>query len=213
MRYRLLVVGFMACLLAGCGESAQPKASRGSSRNSSNAARPAAIGAQADPRAVPTPGTVLETGGMVRLDAITLTAPATWSRAQPRSTFIVAEFGLAKAEGDAADGRLTVSTAGGSIEANIDRWKGQFSGAAKPPTEEKLDTAVGKVTVVDLAGEFNDQAGPFAPAAKRSGYRMIAAIIPINGELHFIKAVGPEKTIAAHAEEIKAFVRSAQKNG
>jgi hypothetical protein len=65
---------------------------------------------------------------------------------------------------------------------------------------------------VDLSGEFSDQAGPFAPAVKRPGYRMLAAIIPVEGELHFVKAVGPEKTIAAHAEKIKAFVRSVKRN-
>jgi hypothetical protein len=152
-------------------------------------------------------------GGTVALGAITLTAPEGWARKQPRSSFILAEFELSRADGDNADGRLTVSTAGGSIEANIDRWKGQFSGAVDNPREEQLDVGGVTVTLVDLSGEFNDQAGPFAPAVKRSGYRMIAAIIPVAGQLHFVKATGPQKTIAAHAEEIKAFIRTIKPNG
>ena len=38
-----------------------------------------------------------------------------------------------------------------------------------------------------------------APASKQAGYRMLGAIIPVDGELHFIKATGPQVTIAAHA--------------
>ena len=98
------------------------------------------------------------------MDAITLTAPAGWQRMQPSSSFVAAEFVLPRAEGDDADGRLTVSTAGGSVEANIDRWKGQFGPQAKQAPQEEIDVAGMKVTVVDLSGDFNDQRGPFAPA-------------------------------------------------
>lgn len=209
MRYGLLLIGLSAGMLLGCGEeNTKPKAGRGASRG--NVPPVAAIGS---PPGTDAAKSFQDTGGTVRLDAITLTAPTTWNRVQPRSSFIQAEFGLSKAEGDSAEGRLTVSTAGGSVEANIERWKSQFSGTLASSQEERLDTPAGPVTVVDFAGEFNDQPGPFAPAVKRSGYRMIAAIIPINGELHFVKAVGPQKTIEAHAEEIKAFIRSVQRNG
>jgi hypothetical protein len=40
---------------------------------------------------------------------------------------------------------------------------------------------------------------------------MILAVIPVGEQLNFIKAVGPEKTIAAHAEAINNFVCSARK--
>lgn len=209
MRYGLLVIGLATGMLVGCSEeNTKPKAGRGVSRG--NVPPVAAIGS---PAGTEISKSFQETGGTVRLDAITLTAPTTWNRVQARSSFIQAEFGLSKAEGDSVEGRLTVSTAGGSVEANIERWKSQFSGTLASSQEERLDTAAGPVTVVDFAGEFNDQPGPFAPAVKRSGYRMIAAIISVNGELHFVKAVGPQKTIEAHAEEIKAFIRSVQRNG
>ena len=109
------------------------------------------------------------------------------------------------------DGRLTVSTAGGTVEANIDRWKGQFDAQAKQAPQEEIDVAGLKVTLVDLSGDFSDQRGPFAPAVERPGYRMIAAIVPVEGQLHFIKATGPEKTIAAHADKIHEFIRTVQR--
>jgi hypothetical protein len=68
------------------------------------------------------------------------------------------------------------------------------------------------VTLVDLSGEFNDQRGPYAPATKRSGYRMITATIPIDGRLHFVKGVGPKKTMEAQAAKIKAFLDSLKRD-
>ena len=51
-----------------------------------------------------------------------------------------------------------------------------------------------EITLVDISGDFQDQRGPFAPATTQPGSRMLGAIIPVEGELYFIKAVGPEKT-------------------
>jgi hypothetical protein len=129
----------------------------------------------------------------------------------PSSSFVAAEFTLPRAKGDDADGRLTISTAGGTVEANIDRWKGQFSAQAQPAAQEEIDVGGMKVTLVDLSGDFSDQRGPFAPAVERPAYRMIAAIVAVEGQLHFVKATGPQKTIASHADEIHKFVRTVQR--
>jgi hypothetical protein len=39
---------------------------------------------------------------------------------------------------------------------------------------------------------------------------MIAAVIAVGGQLHFIKATGPQKTIASDADAIRPFIRSAK---
>jgi hypothetical protein len=144
----------------------------------------------------------------VRFGAIRLTAPEGWTRQPTQSSFTLAEFKLPRAKGDDKDGRLTVSVAGGSIQANIDRWKGQFSGALEKAEQKEIDANGIQITLVDFSGEFSDQRGPFVSGDKQTGYRMIAAIIPVNDQLHFVKAVGPEKTMEAHAEKIKTFIRS-----
>jgi hypothetical protein len=148
-------------------------------------------------------------GATVALDAIRLTAPAEWIRKATDSSFVAAEFSLPRVIGDSADGRLTISTAGGGVEANIDRWKGQFKPQPQSITQEDVDVSGLKATVVDMSGDFNDQRGPFAPGELRPSYRMIAAVIPVSGQLYFIKATGPQKTIAAHAAAIQQFIRSA----
>jgi hypothetical protein len=124
---------------------------------------------------------------------------------------VLAEFYLPKADGDERDGRLTVSTAGGDIEMNIERWRSQFGGKPKDESRRTIEASGLEITLVDLAGDFQDQRGPFAPATTQPDSRMLAAIIPLDGELFFIKAVGPEKTIEAQEEEFVAFVESVKR--
>jgi hypothetical protein len=64
------------------------------------------------------------------------------------------------------------------------------------------------VTFVDFSGDFNDQRGPFAPGELRQNYRMIGAVVPVKGQLHFIQATGPQKTIASQTAAIHQFIRS-----
>jgi hypothetical protein len=159
------------------------------------------------------PGAAVEAGGPeVRLEKVQLTAPKSWSRQQPRSGFILAEFALPKVKGDEADGRLTVSVAGGSLADNLARWRSQFIGKPQKDSEEKLDVSGVKVTLVDLSGTYSDQRGMMGPGVERPDYRLLGAIFAVDGQMHFLKAYGPAKTMAAHADEFRAMVRSLKLN-
>jgi hypothetical protein len=142
------------------------------------------------------------------LGTITVSVPAQWVEKRPSVSFILAEYTLPKVEGDSDDGRLTVSRAGGSIKDNIQRWRGQFRGKLlKDETKEiKVDGLT--VTLIDFAGEYNDRRGPFAPGVTKPGYRMLAAIIPVDGQLHFVKCTGPVATLTSHEKAFEQFVRS-----
>jgi hypothetical protein len=199
-------------LISGCSQTSPPRAATSDAGTSE---RPQSGANEGSPplngeAATSLNGSPSDSVDRVEVGGITLAAPANWESTSPGSPIIAAEFVLPRSEGDDADGRLTISTAGGSVEANIDRWKGQFDPQPQNASQEEIDVAGLKVTVVDYSGDFNDQRGPFAPPVKRNGYRMIAAIIPDNGQLHFIKATGPQKTIAASADAIHAFIRSAR---
>lgn len=144
----------------------------------------------------------------------TLEAPAGWQRVQPKSGMIETEFAVPAAQGAAA-GRMTVMGAGGSIEANIDRWCGQFSQPDGSSTRDKTTTKTFKVagcevTMVDIAGTFKDMpGGPFAggAAVERPDYRMLAAIVSTPGQgNYFLKLTGPRATIAGHEEAFRKMV-------
>jgi hypothetical protein len=153
---------------------------------------------------------VLENNGKLDIDSAHWTVPKSWVRKTPKSSILQAEYAIPKAEGDKDDGRLTISEARGSLESNVDRWKGQFSKKLDKEKQETIDAGAIKVTLVDLTGTFDDSRGMMGPTVTRPGYRMLGAIfqLPNDEGLHFIKCYGPVKTIDAHADEFKAFLKS-----
>jgi hypothetical protein len=142
-----------------------------------------------------------------------LTAPDDWTRKSASNRFVMTEFTLDKVEGDPKDGRLTVSTARGGIEPNIERWKGQFVPEPEATSRETIEVDDIEITVVDFSGTYNDARGPFMPGTEREDYRMLAAIIPLEGQLYFVKGYGPEKTMAAHEDRFYEFIRSLEPAG
>ena len=138
-----------------------------------------------------------------------LTAPGSWTRKRPQTAIVEHEFAIPPSKDDKAEGRLTVMAAGGGVEANIDRWYGQFTqpdgGSTRDRAKvQKIKVGGDEVHLVDLSGTFKDQRGPMAPAVERPKYRMLAAIIPTkNAGTYFIKFYGPERTVA---DNEKAFV-------
>ena len=153
-------------------------------------------------------GAVMENDGKLDLDSAHWTVPKAWVRKSP-GPMLLAEYAVPKAEGDSAEGRLTVSQLGGTVDSNLDRWKGQFPKLDKQ-SQDTFELGKLKVTLVDLSGVYNESRGMMGPSVKRDGYRMLGAIVEAQNEsaLYFLKCYGPEKTIADHADEIRAFIRS-----
>lgn len=146
---------------------------------------------------------------------VSMQSPAAWQSKKPRTNIVDFEFAIPAIEGDKIDGRVTVMGAGGSIEANVGRWVGQFVQPDRTPTlkrtqREKIEIAGQQVHLVDITGNYRDQPrGPFGPTVKREKYRMLAAII-VTDKLgqYFVKAVGPRRTIAANEDAFKKMIKS-----
>jgi hypothetical protein len=189
----------------GCPHSGED--SGGATRSIGSSHGGSVCGAAAAAQAQPYEGAA---DGAVTFGTLRLAAPEGWVRQQPRSQFVLAEFALPKAEGDAQDGRLTLSLAGGSVDANVQRWQDQLGSQREKDSRSEVEIAGLTVTLVDLSGTYNDQPGPYAPSVSREGYRILGAIIPVKGDLHFIKAYGPQKTMAEHETAFHAFVKSVQ---
>ncbi len=148
--------------------------------------------------------------------ALTLKAPESWEKRQPRFRIIEYEFAVRPPEGKGDAGRVTIMGAGGSVAANIDRWKGQFAKVARSE-EEEFNVGKVKVRIVDLEGTFRERrGGPFsgAPAKLRSDYRMLGAIVvtPNKGQ-YFIKITGPKATLAKQKDALKEMLKELQFRG
>ncbi len=197
----IAVVGVVG--LAGCGDSVERRQLAEPTAGSHPAAdQPSPHGE------MPVAASQEDNPHEVHLEGAQLTAPSSWIRKPPRVEFILAEFALPHADGDAADARLTVSAAGGTVADNIARWRQQFGGKLQKESQTELPVAGMEVTLVDFSGKYLDQRGPFTPATECPDYRMLGAIIEVGGRLNFIKCTGPQKTVAARADEFRTFVRS-----
>ena len=148
-------------------------------------------------------------------EGFSLAAPEGWKRVQPKSSIVETEFAIPSEGEGLQPGRMTVMGAGGSVQANVDRWYGQFaqpdgSDTKSKATAKKIKLAGCDVTIVDISGTYKDApAGPFAggKAVDRPDYRMLAAIVetPDRGN-YFLKFYGPGKTVAKYADGFRAMV-------
>ena len=146
--------------------------------------------------------------------SLLLEAPGGWKRVQPKSGIVETEFSIPSA-GDLPAGRMTVMGAGGSVQANVDRWYGQFSQPDGGNTKDKATTKTLKlagstVTLVDVSGTYKDTpGGPFAggKTIERPDYRMLAAIVETaDAGSHFLKFYGPAETVAKEADGFRKMV-------
>ena len=65
---------------------------------------------------------------------ITLNVPTSWKQSPASNTLRTAQFAIPKAEGDKDDAELVVyffGGAGGGVNANLERWSGQFQPGGK----------------------------------------------------------------------------------
>jgi hypothetical protein len=212
-----LAVAAAALLACGCETRAVTKktvAQQHSARD--DASDPTG---ESSPPAAPAEPTMPSPHGPMGMDSeaapfpFDFTVPKTWTRQRPRYSMLAGEYLLPRAEGDPADARLTLICVGGTVQANLDRWRAQFGGNLEHDSQERIKVSGRPATLVDLSGTFADQAGQSAPAVERKDYRLLAAVVEGGGLNCVIKCYGPARTMAAHAGEFRSFVESLkQKN-
>jgi hypothetical protein len=146
------------------------------------------------------------------------TAPAGW-KAMGAQPMRAATYSIAPAGGDKAAAECAVyffgAGQGGSVDANIERWKGQFQGPGGKPAPShvaKRKIRGMSVTTIDASGNYSGMGGPVAAAPPVAGYRLLGAIIEGPGGNIFIKFTGPAKTIAANRQKFDQLLESIQRD-
>ena len=159
-------------------------------------------GEAADPSTPPPAAT--DAGETIEVSGFRFTPPPGWRQVElspEQSGFVDARFEI---EGYGDDVRLTMSTTGGGVEANIDRWIGQFqqpAGAA--PVQETSDVNGLTVTWVDISGDFQGMGGPM-----QSGWRMLAAAVHGSPRDFYIKLTGPAEDLSELNAPFRSLVES-----
>lgn len=137
---------------------------------------------------------------------LTVQVPKEWERRPPASRMRLAEFVLPGPGGDATLAVFRFPGGGGTVQANIDRWVGQFEQPDGTSSKERARTETRKIgglelTTLDLTGTFKGMAMPGAPGQPAlEGARMLAAVLQGHGDAFFLKTTGPAATLDVWAE-------------
>lgn len=134
-------------------------------------------------------------------------APARWQAVPNASTMRLATYRVPRAPGDSEDAELSITQAGGSVEANAVRWVGQFD-AAGQKTAKRSTRKVGalEVAIVEAQGSQSDGMG--AEPRSGAGRALLGAIVSTPGMPHFFKLTGPAKSVLAARAEFDAMIAS-----
>ncbi len=148
------------------------------------------------------------------------TAPRTWksqaARPMRAATYVVPASGGDKEPGECAVYFFGAGQ-GGSVQANVRRWLGQFQtpdgGPADKTAQIEDKTIAGiKVTTVDVSGTYLFKPAPMSPRAiPKPGYRMLAAIAQGTEGPVFFKLTAPEKTAHAAQADFEKMLESLRK--
>jgi len=145
-------------------------------------------------------------------DAVKWSMPARW-KAGPPKQMRAATYLIPAAAGDSEDAECAVfMNIGGGVQANIDRWAGQFEKTDGPPVQKRETINGLLVTTVDVSGTFKGGGAMMGQSSgPKASYRLLGAIAEApEGEV-FFKLTGPAKTVAAAQNDFQAMLKSLKK--
>ena len=152
----------------------------------------------------------------IEVEEVRFSVPDTWKSSKPTSAMRKAQIVAPAATGDSAGAELVLFVfegGAGGVDANIERWRKQFTdedGDAPKVESSKVKGKNVDVTRVEVAGTYKD---PFAAGGPRAGYRLYGAIVQTDKAGYFFKMVGPEATMKAHKADFDAMLSTLEAKG
>jgi hypothetical protein len=147
----------------------------------------------------------------VEVEGVSFEVPKSWESKRPGSAMQKQVLEVAPAAGDSEPARLTLYVfpgGAGTVEANVERWRRQFTDEEGEAPEVETKTVKGKgveVTRVETAGTYKD---PFAGGGPQEDFRLLGAIVTDDRAGYFFKMIGPDKTMKAAESAFDAMVKS-----
>jgi hypothetical protein len=146
---------------------------------------------------------------------IAWTDPPAWKRAPAATAMRKATYRIPKVKGDPEDAELGVfqfGAHGGGIEANVERWVGQFEGTKKSDVKRSERTVNGlPVHLVEIPSGTYASGMPGGPTQPKAEYAMLGAIVEAPGGNWFFKLTGPKATVARARRDFTALIDSIKK--
>lgn len=169
----------------------------------------------AKPAAKEAPAETASQGRTLTAGGIVCHPPKEWVEEQPTSAMRKAQLRLPKAGADTEDASLVVyffGGQGGTPQANIDRWAGQFEQPDGKSSHDVLQSSQRKVAGMDvheadLSGTYVAETSPGSgERVHKENWRMLASIVSAPNGPHYVKLVGPAATIAHWESAYRRFV-------
>jgi hypothetical protein len=139
--------------------------------------------------------------------SITWKTPTTWSAAANPTSMRLATYRVPRAAGDTEDAEVSVTRAGGTTDANIERWLNQFDDRGKD-TRAKKDVRGLKVTLVEVSGTYLGGGMMNSPSIPHPGWALLGAVVEAPGTPYFVKVTGPAATVRSARAAFDALIDS-----
>jgi len=145
--------------------------------------------------------------------------PAKWVSRPPISSARLAMFTVPGAD-SASKADVVVyffgKSMGGNVQANLTRWKGQFStpdGSAVQETITRDSTGIFPITFAEYRGTYRRGIGAGSADSVKTGQTLVAAIAETPRGTMFIQMFGPSARVAAERDTFMKFVRGLKDSG
>jgi hypothetical protein len=141
------------------------------------------------------------------------TVPSGWVARAPSSSSRLAQFVLSGS--DSANGAEVVvfffgKTQGGNVEANLVRWRGQFSTPDGSPVPERVtrdSSGAFPITIAEFRGTYRRGIGAGDADSVRTGQALVAAIAETPRGTLFIQLFGAAARVASERDAFVGFVK------
>ncbi len=145
-------------------------------------------------------------GGPRQYTGIKFDIPENW-REVPNQTMVDSKYIVPSAKGDM---ELTLTSMGGGIPANIDRWAGQIR---RPQGEDvkrdQLDINGLPTTLIDVRGTYTSNTA-MGNNDSKDDWRLVGLGIPVPQRDFFVRLVGPREAVSDFYDELMKIVKSAE---
>ncbi len=152
-------------------------------------------------------------GADVTLLGYHATAPAAWVAETPSSSFRLAQFAV-PGPGPADAAEVVVyffgPNRGGTPDANMSRWRGQFSTPDGPPMRESVSrdsSGAFPITIAEYQGTYRRGVGMGSPDSVRANQALVAAIAETPRGTMFLQLFGPDSVVAGARGAFLRFVK------
>lgn len=145
-------------------------------------------------------------GGRRKYTGISLEIPAEW-RELPNQQMVDSKYIATTSKGEL---EVTLTSMGGGIDSNIDRWKGQIQhGDSDAPKQESFSMAGLEGTLIDCRGRYSSNVATNNPGSKND-WRLVGIGVPAPGRDFFVRVVGPREAVAEFYEPLMNFLKTAE---